>query len=66
MAQTQTPNVDQQAIALIQSSGILNPNATLDKIIEISGKISELQGAGPVSRITAIFIHPGFIYSFAD
>ena len=50
MAQTQAPDADQQALALIQISGILNPNTTLDKIMELSGKISGLQDDGPVTR----------------
>jgi hypothetical protein len=47
MAQTQAPDADQQAIALIQISGILNPNTTLDQIMELIGKISGLQDDAP-------------------
>ena len=63
MAQTQAPDADQQALALIQSSGILNPNMTLDQIIELSGKISELQDQAPVIG-EAVFISRKFVYKF--
>jgi hypothetical protein len=66
MAQTQAPNADQQALALIQSSGILNPNTTLDKIIDVSEKISELNKEKGTNRGTNIFIHQNFIYSIVD
>jgi len=63
MAQTQAPDADQQALALIQSSGILNPNTTLDKIIELSGNISELQDEAPVTR-TGIQVFIGSFFTF--
>ena len=62
MAQTPTPDADQQALALIQSSGILNPNMTLDKIMELSGQISGLQDDAPVTRSTQVFIGSFFTF----
>jgi hypothetical protein len=64
MAQTQAPVADQQALALIQSSGILNPNTTLDKIMEISGKISEMEDGGTNIRVS--FIGRFFCYKVVD
>ena len=63
MAQTPAPDADQQALALIQSSGILNPNTTLDQIIELSGKISELQDQAPVIGET-VFVSRKFVFKF--
>jgi hypothetical protein len=62
MAQTPTPDADRQAIALIQSSGILNPNSTLDQIVELTGKISALQDEAPVIAGTTVFIGRFFAY----
>jgi hypothetical protein len=62
MAQTQTPDADQQALALIQSSGILNRNMTLDRIIELSGKLSELQDEAPVIRGTKFLVYAWYAY----
>ena len=62
MAQTQAPDADQQALALIQSSGILNPNTTLDQIMVLTGKISELQDAAPVIAGTIVFIGRFFAF----
>jgi hypothetical protein len=65
MAQThQPPNRDQQALALIQSSGILNPNTTLDKVMEISGKLSEMKDEAPNIRVS--FILRFFCYKVVD
>jgi hypothetical protein len=62
MAQTPVSDADQQALALIQSSGILNPNMTLDKIMELSGQISGLQDDAPVTRSTQVFIGSFFTF----
>jgi hypothetical protein len=62
MAQTPVSDADQQALALIQSSGILNPNTTLDKIMELSGQISGLQDDAPVTRSTQVFIGSFFTF----
>jgi hypothetical protein len=65
MAQTQAPDADQQALALIQSSGILNLNTTLDQIMELSGKISGLQDQAPVIAGTQFFIGGHFVFKNA-
>ena len=53
MAETTRPgNPDPQAIALLQSSGILNPNVTLEKIMEASAAL-----AGELRRDGAWYRH---------
>jgi hypothetical protein len=64
MAQTETPSADQQALALIQSSGILNPNVTLGKIMEVTATLAK--SSGPVERGTTVFIHPAFVFKLSD
>jgi len=64
MAQTPAHDADQQALALIQSSGILNPNTTLDKRIELSGKISEMEDGDPNIRVS--FIGRFFCYKVVN
>ena len=61
MAETSTAaNPDQQAIVLLQSSGILNPNMTLAKIMEVTATLAK--SSGPTERGTAIFIHGDFVF----
>jgi hypothetical protein len=62
MAQTPAPDADQQALALIQIGGILNPSTTLDQIMVLAGKISELQDAAPVIAGTIVFLGRFFLY----
>jgi hypothetical protein len=57
---TETPNADREAIALLQSSGILNPNVTLAKIMEVAATLAK--SSGVTERLTAVFIHPDFIF----
>jgi hypothetical protein len=64
MAQTETPIADQQALALIQSSGILNPNVTLGKILEVTATLAK--SSGPVERGLQVFIHQAFIFKLQD
>jgi hypothetical protein len=64
MAQTPALDADQQALALIQSSGILNPNTTLDQIMEIGGKLSEVEDGTPNIRVS--FIGRFFCYKVVD
>jgi hypothetical protein len=63
MAQTTAPDADQQALALIQSSGILDRNTTLDQIMELSGKLSGLQDDAPFIGVLT-FISRKFVYTF--
>ena len=61
MAETTRPgNPDPQAIALLQSSGILNPNVTLEKIMEVTATLAG--NSGVTERGTAIFIHGNFVF----
>jgi hypothetical protein len=57
-------NPDQQAIALLQSSGILNPNVTLAKIIEVTAALAT--SSGPVERGVTVFIHSQFVFKIQD
>jgi len=42
MAETRRPgNPDPQALTLLQSSGILNPNVTLEKIMEVTATLAK-------------------------
>jgi hypothetical protein len=65
MAETSTPgNPDRQAIALLQSSGILNPNVTLEKIMEVTATLAG--NSGVTERATLIFIHGNFVFKAQD
>jgi hypothetical protein len=57
-------NPDQQAIALLQSSGILNPDVTLGKIMEVTATLAK--DSGPVERAVEVFIHHGFVFKAQD
>ena len=57
-------NPDQQAIALLQSSGILNPDVTLGKIMEVTATLAK--SSGPVERGLQVFIHQAFIFKLQD
>jgi hypothetical protein len=61
MAETRRPgNTDPQTLTLLQSSGILNPNVTLEKIMEVTATLAK--SSGPVERGTINFIHPFFVF----
>jgi len=49
---------------LLQSSGILNPNVTLEKIMEASAALAG--NSGVTARGTAIFIHGNFVFKSQD
>ncbi len=60
---------DSEAMALIKSSGVLNPNMTMDKILELTQKLSAMSPAvqanaeGVAQALhTDTFIHSHFIY----
>jgi hypothetical protein len=61
---TRLGNPDQQAIGLLQSSGILNPNVTLAKIMEVTATLAS--NSGPVERGVEVFIHHGFVFKAQD
>jgi hypothetical protein len=62
-AAVEAANVDQESMELIQLSGVLNPNATLDKIMEVSSKIAEIHAASGITERPTVFIHHAYIYS---
>jgi hypothetical protein len=56
---------DTQALDLIRASGVLNPNITLDKIMELTQRLSEQEGLRTEAvrgRHVDTFIHSHFIY----
>lgn len=55
---------DVQAMELIRASGVLNPNITLDKIMELTQRLSEQEGVmeAVAAKHVDIFIHKHFIY----
>jgi hypothetical protein len=65
MAETGRPgNPDPQTMTLLQSSGILNPNVTLAKIMEVTATLAK--SSGPVERGVEVFIHHGFVFKAQD
>jgi len=65
MDETRRPgNPDPQALTLLQSSGILNPNVTLEKIMEVTATLAK--SSGPVERGLQVFIHQAFIFKLQD
>jgi hypothetical protein len=65
MAQTSRPgNPDQQTLTLLQSSGILNPNVTLEKIMEVTATLAGISGV--TERNALYFIHRNFVFSAVD
>jgi hypothetical protein len=61
---TQLGNPDPQTMTLLQSSGILNPNVTLAKIMEVTATLAK--SSGPVERGVEVFIHHGFVFKAQD
>ncbi len=61
-----TPSTaDARAMDLIRASGVLNPNLTLDKLMEVSRELGELEPAGdgrPTVAASMTFIAPFYIY----
>jgi hypothetical protein len=65
MAETSRPgNPNQQALALLQSSGILNPNVTLEKVMEVTATLAG--NSGVTERGLDVFIHPAFVFKNQD
>ncbi len=55
---------DVRAMELIRTSGVLNPNITLDKIMELTQRLSEQESAeaAVAGKHVDTFIHKHFIY----
>jgi hypothetical protein len=65
MAETRRPgNPDPQAMTLLQSSGILNPNVTLEKIMEVTATLAG--NSGVTERGVIAFIHRAFVFKSED
>jgi hypothetical protein len=61
-----TRDAEVKAINLIRESGILNPDATLDKIADLTQEIAELEKDTVVLEHSDTFIHRHFIYKHVD
>jgi hypothetical protein len=63
---------DARALDLLNSSGVLNPHLTLDKLMEVTRELAELQppssaamSAGLSNDVTInVFLHSQFCYRF--
>jgi hypothetical protein len=64
---------DARALDLLNSSGVLNPHFTLDKLMEVTRELAELQpsssstaiGPGLSNNVTInVFLHSQFCYTF--
>jgi hypothetical protein len=56
---------DARAIDLIRASGALNPNLTLDKLMDVTRQLAELEpgaGAEPDGRASMTFIGAFYVY----
>jgi hypothetical protein len=51
-------------MTLLQSSGILNPNVTLEKIMEVTATLAK--SSGPTERPSNIFIHQNFVFKVVE
>jgi hypothetical protein len=58
-------NIDVEAMAIIKSSAILNPDATLEMIMSTVNRLAALEPLGPRSAEleTATFFGPWFCYT---
>ena len=64
---------DARVLDLLETSGVLNPNLTLDKLMEVTRELAELQpsssstaiGPGLSNNVTInVFLHSQFCYTF--
>jgi hypothetical protein len=56
-------NADARAMDLIGASGVLNPNITLDKLMDVSRQLAALGPAIKQDSGWKTFIHNGFMYT---
>jgi hypothetical protein len=65
MAETSSPgNPNPQTLTLLQNSGILNPNVTLEKIMEVTATLAG--NSGVTERGVTVFIHAQFVFKAED
>lgn len=56
-------SLDRLAVKLISDSNIINPAATIESIMALTGRIVDLYAAnGVVIRGGDTFIHPNYVY----
>ena len=59
-----TPSTaDARAMDLLRTSGVLNPNATLDTLMDVSRQLAELEPRLTEDSGWKTFIHNQFIYT---
>ena len=68
---TNGDEADRRALELIKQSGVLNPNMTLDKVLELTQKINEVHNkfkkpGSVTAKHTDTFIHSHFIYKHEE
>jgi hypothetical protein len=66
-----TRTEDALALDLLKSSGVLNPNLTLDKLMDVSRQLAELEsvtssinGSGVTDRAVATFAGKFYVYTY--
>jgi hypothetical protein len=63
MSDEKDKDPDAKAMELIRASGVLNPNVTMDKIMDVTQRLSELTAVG---QHCDSFIHRHFVYKHCD
>ena len=56
---------DARAIELLRTRGILNPNLTLDRLMDVTRQLSELEtdtGTGPTETASMTFVGGFYVY----
>jgi hypothetical protein len=62
-------NDDVRVLDLLESSGVLNPDFTLDKLMEVARQLAEIEPTtipGIINTVTInVFLHKQFCYAIA-
>lgn len=58
-------DTDVKAMELIKASGVLNPHMTLDKLMEVTQQLAELDEE-PLEAHSDKFVHKHFIFKHTD
>jgi hypothetical protein len=59
-------DADVRAMEMIKSSGILNPNVTLERVMDLTQRLAEASAGEVVALHTDTFIHKHFIWKHTD